>query len=46
MQKKVYSSVEIKVNIFGTEEIIAASSESEFVPEVSTGPNDLPILPR
>lgn len=45
MQKKTYTGVEISVKIFGTEKIIAASGEGEFVPEVSTGPNDLPILP-
>ncbi len=45
MQKKAYTGVDIVVNSFETEEVIAASSESDFVPEVSTGPNDLPILP-
>jgi len=45
MQKKMYCGVEIIVRFFDKDDVIVASGESEFVPEVSTGPNDLPIMP-
>lgn len=43
--KKVYSGIELNINYFDAAEVIVASGESDFVPEVSTGSNDLPIMP-
>lgn len=46
MQKKAYTGLEISVNSFGTEEVIAASSVTPEKPEFDgdQGSNALPIL--
>ncbi len=42
MQKKVYTGVEIEVNIFKTEDVIVASGKDHYIDD--KGNNDLEIL--
>jgi len=45
MIKTVYPGLEMEINMFVSEDVIVASGTDDFVPDVSTGPNDLPIMP-
>ncbi|MBR3971540.1 MAG: hypothetical protein IKJ83_01450 [Ruminococcus sp.] len=46
MQKKEYIGIEMKINIFTSEEVVVASSVTPSKPEFdgTRGSNDLPIL--
>ena len=46
MQKKEYTGIELRINIFTFDEVIVASSEIPSKPEFdgTQGSNDLPIL--
>ncbi len=45
MQKKEYTGIEMEINVFASKEVIVASGTEDNASEVSTGPNDLPIMP-